>query len=187
MLDFQLEPIKTTSVGSENVGGTTSSDDRTDTLANTPVVPGSVVITHGTGGSAQTFTDQGDGTFSGTGLSSTTASTINYTTGAVSLALDAADTVQSVAAYEYFASTDVDARDIHDMGDTPVVLRLRNDDSENGLILQVSDNRETGWLTLYQREVPAWETPDLGRASVKFLRVYTNARGRIYGSALNLQ
>jgi len=72
------------SVSGESIG---TGDDATTTfnatLAKTPVIPGSVSVTDGT----ETFTDNGDGTLTGSAGGS---GTVNYTTGALSVTFNAA-------------------------------------------------------------------------------------------------
>lgn len=71
-----------------------SSTSYSGTLSWTPVVASSVTITIG----AVTGTDDGAGNISGSGIAS---GTINYSTGAVAITLDAAATAAAVAVYKY--------------------------------------------------------------------------------------
>jgi len=72
------------SVSGESIGtGDGLATSFSATLANTPVKPGSVTVTDGT----ETFTDNGDGTLTGSAGGS---GTINYVTGAISVTFAAA-------------------------------------------------------------------------------------------------
>ena len=75
---------------------------------------------------------------------------------------------------------------MNDIGNTPTSLRIRNEGNIAGIIVQVSDDRST-WLTLLQKRVAAWAVPNSVLASVRFARVYTDHKCRLFGSAINLQ
>ena len=177
MLDWEIEAKDVTNRTGTMAGtGTT----RTITLTHTtPVVPGSLTVTAGT----VTGTDNGDGGVGGTGVTDAD-STVDYLTGAVTVVFATAPSAQPTVTYQTFET--LDSRDIRDIGDTPATLRVRNKEDAGGIILQVSDDRST-WISLFKRSVEAWEVPDCGRTSVRFMRVYASAKCRVFGSHLNLQ
>jgi hypothetical protein len=80
-------------------GGTLNTDPWSGVLAHLPVVPGSVVVTFNEtpGGVARTATDDGLGVIVGTGVTGT----INYATGAVTLASTANNVNDSTVRIDY--------------------------------------------------------------------------------------
>lgn len=83
-------------VDTEAVGSTDSSGDASDTLANQYVVPGSVVLTIGT----ETLTDDGAGVLTGDAESDPATGTVDYVTGAITVAGAATETAFT-ADYSY--------------------------------------------------------------------------------------
>ena len=181
MFDWEIEAKDSTNrTGTMTGSGTT----RTLTLTD-PVVPGTVEVTAGT----VTADDDGDGTLSGTGVTAA-SSTINYVSGELSVTFGTAPSAQPTVAYKSF--DDLEARDVRDIGNTPTSLRVRNNieggtgDMENGVIVQVSENRED-WATLYSNVVPAQAVSDSFLTSVRFARVYAANKCRMFGGSINLQ
>ncbi len=117
------DALGVTTISDEGVGtGDATEVTFSTTLANTPVVAGTVIVTDAT----ETFTDGGDGTLTGGAGGS---GTINYNTGALSVTFNTAPAAAQdvTAGYDYFAGASANFE-----GDfaTPTVTIIPTDGSE---------------------------------------------------------
>jgi len=149
------------------------------TIANTPVVPGSLNVTNG----ADTFLDDGKGNVTKAGVAS---GTINYATGAVSIN-SGTFVISTASTYVYEQFTVVyEGAVIAAPGQflpnspKPLALLLRNDGLANDfLVTQSEDN--TNFNIVKSGVIEAYAQIDLGIVDMRILKVFASASARLQG------
>ena len=162
-------------VSAESVGtGDGSTVTFTATLASLVVAPSSLSVVDG----VETFTDNGDGTLSG---SAGGTGTINYRTGALSVTFNTAPTTGAsiTASYNQLATSERVPNAVY-----PSTIRFRADSADVDLLILESEDG-TNWVQAFKGEVKAHGVETCGVITSEFLDVRASASGRLEASPAN--
>ena len=173
MLDRSMNVAAQVAVAGEAVG-TIAANTLSETLASTPVVPGSFTLT----GASETYTDNGDGTLTGD-VSGT--GTIDYITGDVTVASGINEAV--TGDYSYFDVAN--SRDVvFTSGIHPTDLSFRAEGASVAVVVEESDD-VSNWNLVFSGDVSAWGYRNLGISTQENLRVLVSGQGRLLGRPVN--
>lgn len=172
MLDRVITPQTNVNVVQSIGTGNNSTTTFSGTIANAPVIPGSVSVTN----NAITITDNGEGAFTGAGATGT----INYATGAVSVTFSVAPANGAVnVTSKVFPTSFI----IQNSGG-PNNFGILNDQAASGIVVRASDD-QVNWYHVFAGLVVAGGYEVLGVLGNKYLDVRASNTCRLKGSIVN--